>query len=187
MSPERSIGSPQNSASTIEGPYEAAKNKRLRQGSATSSSEKPGLDLLTLSDPDRDDKVCEAMHHIRSLIWVFAGDLLHTLDPRQTSQALNVWLSDVNFGPTFRYVGMLAMGGPLGEKGWDIMLADRQCLQALVLGVLGRALKEHVFGALWFGGSEKEIKQLEALEIKGAEMDGMSSSPQCLSSSSAAD
>lgn len=172
MSPERSI----RSASTIEGPWDSAEhsNKKLRQQSPTGISDQPGLDLVNMSDAERDNRVCDAFHHVRELIWRFAGDLLHDIDPEQTNKTINVWLQDVNFAPTFRYVGMLALGGPSGRLGWDKMMADGQCLQALILGVVGRALKEHVFGELWFGGSKTEIDHLDALQVKGEEMDGTS-------------
>ena len=42
-----------------------------------------------------------------------------------------------------------------------------------MLGVLGRALKEHVFGAQWFGGSTKEIKELDSLKMADRQSDGM--------------
>lgn len=176
MSPERSM----RSASTTEGPEDRLERifttNRHQQESASSSSRKPGPDLVSLSESDRDDMVCKLMHNLRDLIWAFAGEVLRDLHPKLAARAINIWLCDVDFAPAFRYIGMLALGGPRGRADWDELMADKQCLQALILGVVGRALKEHVFGALWFGGSEKEIGQLETLEAKGAEMDGTLSS-----------
>ncbi|CAK3747409.1 Hypothetical predicted protein [Lecanosticta acicola] len=63
-----------------------------------------------------------------------------------------------------RYVGCLAMGGPNGNKDWEELLTHGDTRQALVVGIIGRALKEHVFGDLWFGGSPEQKEEIAARE-----------------------
>jgi hypothetical protein len=36
----------------------------------------------------------------------------------------------------------------------------------LIVGIIGTALKEHVFSELWFGGTDDEIRALEELQEK---------------------
>ncbi|KAF7186014.1 hypothetical protein HII31_12643, partial [Pseudocercospora fuligena] len=63
-----------------------------------------------------------------------------------------------------RYTGCLAIGGSKGEAGWEELLSDQACRKALVVGVVGRALKEHVLGSLRFGATVDQLKQLEDME-----------------------
>ncbi|KXT15697.1 hypothetical protein AC579_116 [Pseudocercospora musae] len=63
-----------------------------------------------------------------------------------------------------RYIGCLAIGGSKGEAGWQELVSDQACRKALVVGIVGRALKEHVFGSLWFGATADQLKQLEDME-----------------------
>ena len=72
-----------------------------------------------------------------------------------------------------RYVGCIAQGGIKGEEDWKDLLTDQKCRQALVLGVLGRALKEHVFNHLCFGGSEQLLDELSQQEKAKFHSDGM--------------
>ncbi|EME82946.1 uncharacterized protein MYCFIDRAFT_90185 [Pseudocercospora fijiensis CIRAD86] len=70
-----------------------------------------------------------------------------------------------------RYIGCLAIGGPKGEDGWAELLADQGCRKALVVGIIGRALKEHVFGSLWFGATAEQLTRLEDMERSRVMMD----------------
>lgn len=72
-----------------------------------------------------------------------------------------------------RYIGCIAQGGGNGEGDWTILLTDQKCRQALVLGVIGRALKEHVFNHLYFGGSEQLLDELSQQEKAKMKADGM--------------
>ena len=63
-----------------------------------------------------------------------------------------------------RYLGCLAIAGNEGEQSWVKLLCDKTTREALVVGVLGRALKEHVFAHLWFGGRSGQVAAMEALE-----------------------
>ncbi|KXT05222.1 hypothetical protein AC578_8417 [Pseudocercospora eumusae] len=75
-----------------------------------------------------------------------------------------------------RYIGCLAIGGAKGEAGWEELVSDQACRKALVVGIVGRALKEHVFGSLWFGATADQLKQLEDMEVSPqmVEKDGFS-------------
>jgi hypothetical protein len=41
------------------------------------------------------------------------------------------------------------------------LLVNAESRASLMVGIIGTALKEHVFSALWFGGTEKQIEELE--------------------------
>jgi hypothetical protein len=71
-----------------------------------------------------------------------------------------------------RYIGCVAMGGPTGEDGWATLLCDTTCRQALVLGIIGRALKENVFSELYFGCGERLNDTLKEQERKLTDQDG---------------
>ena len=72
-----------------------------------------------------------------------------------------------------RYIGCLAQGGKENVAGWRKLLADTTCRRALVIGILGRALKEHVFDELYFGATAELREKLELLEQKQIHHDGM--------------
>lgn len=63
-----------------------------------------------------------------------------------------------------RYLGCLAIAGDQGEQSWVELLTEGSTREALAVGVLGRALKEHVFGELWFGGRKAQVDMMEKLE-----------------------
>ncbi|KAF2770242.1 hypothetical protein EJ03DRAFT_335668 [Teratosphaeria nubilosa] len=65
---------------------------------------------------------------------------------------------------TIRYIGSLALAGPKGMESWMQLLRGPDTRQALVMGIIGRALKEHVFSDLWFGGLEAEKKELDKID-----------------------
>lgn len=63
-----------------------------------------------------------------------------------------------------RYLGCLAIAGDEGEQSWVKLLTEGPTREALVIGVLGRALKEHVFADLWFGGKLAQKTKIDKLE-----------------------
>ncbi|KAM3425513.1 hypothetical protein BST61_g7460 [Cercospora zeina] len=71
-----------------------------------------------------------------------------------------------------RYIGSIAMGGRDGKKGWEELLTDAEGREAIVMGVVARALKEHVFGAYLFGADEELRKDLESIDTSGQTHDG---------------
>ena len=71
-----------------------------------------------------------------------------------------------------RYIGCLAMAGPEGKDSWNKLLVDIACRQALVFGIVGRALKEHVFSELYFGADEQLSKELREQEERFVNQNG---------------
>ena len=49
-----------------------------------------------------------------------------------------------------------------------------ECRVALMVGIIGMVLKEHVFSELWFGGTDEQIGALEALQERQKDGDGES-------------
>lgn len=74
---------------------------------------------------------------------------------------------------TIRYAGCLATGGSKGREGWEDVFKDADCRAALLYGVIARALKEEVFGALMFGATEDQAKALSDTERQQVNRDGM--------------
>lgn len=81
---------------------------------------------------------------------------------------------DVDNAQLIRFIGCLAQGGPNGEADWEDLLADSESTAALVVGIIGTALREHVFSALYFGGTEEQIEELRIMEQNQIDKDGIS-------------
>lgn len=62
------------------------------------------------------------------------------------------------------YIGCIAMGGPNGREGWRELIHDIDLRVALVHGIIGRALQEHVLASLCFGASQALMTKLEDME-----------------------
>ncbi|CAK1357364.1 hypothetical protein CB0940_07891 [Cercospora beticola] len=71
-----------------------------------------------------------------------------------------------------RYIGSIAMGGRKGEEGWKELLTDAEARKAIVMGVVARALKEHVFGDYLFGADDELREKLESIDTSGTTHDG---------------
>ena len=117
-----------------------------------------------------DESVCEHMQKLRSMI-ISITDLFEPVAKQGTPEFLEALLTPHN-ERLVRYLGCIAMGGPKGENGWHELFQDSECMKGLVFGVVGRALKEHVFDALWFGASEAQEKQLLEWEIEHLQDEG---------------
>jgi len=126
------------------------------------------------ADADEKDRyVCSQLNELRKTIAMLARALP---DIPQDRHDLLEKLGVTN-EHTIRYMGNLAMAGNEGVQSWVNLFQDYKCRQALVFGVVGRALKEWVFSDLWFGGSEPEIDALVTLEQRCKEQDGTKTSP----------
>lgn len=68
------------------------------------------------------------------------------------------------------YLGCLAIAGKHGVRSWKKLLTEQETRSSLVVGMIGRALKEHVFTDLWFGASPEEKGTLHQLEMERADM-----------------
>lgn len=64
------------------------------------------------------------------------------------------------------------IGNPCPTKGWDELLLRPDYRRAMICGIINRALKEHVFNSLLFGGTEKQLHDLKVMEENSAEKDG---------------
>lgn len=132
--------------------------------------------LLEITDEEaRDQEVCRRVHDLRERIVQFALAFTYETPKRQVRPKglASRLCMDVENAQLIRYVGCLAYGGPNGVQDWDNLLANSETLAALVIGIISTALKEHVFSALWFGGTVEQIEELEYLEDRQRESDGM--------------
>jgi hypothetical protein len=115
----------------------------------------------------RDHEVCMRVHVLRACIVDFAQSLVyHNNGTFRKERCLEDRCGDVRNAQLVRYIGCLAQGGPKREESWRELLADPECRVALMVGIIGTALKEHVFSELWFGGTDDGIRALEQLQEK---------------------
>lgn len=137
-----------------------------------------------------DDAVCAALNEVRAQVLELAAAFLAPVVAKHGQQRAGAGLLEAllaaDAGETARYVGLLAMGGPEGQSGWEVLLGDADGRRAVVAGVVGRALKEHVFGPLWFGASEAQERELDDLQRAGFQAWGEGESSSFSSSSSVA-
>lgn len=135
--------------------------------------------LLEITDEEtRDREVCRRVHDIRALILKFAREFAN--GPLQSHIRAQGLTSRLCRNPEnthlIRYIGCLAHGGPNGVEDWDNLLAGSETMAALIIGIISTALKEHIFSALWLGGTTEQIEELEMLEHRQRVNDGMSCS-----------
>ena len=62
-------------------------------------------------------------------------------------------------------------------------MSHPECRVALIVGIVGTALKEHVFSELWFGGTDEEVRALEELQEKQKHGEGESGRSEIFRSS----
>lgn len=141
-----------------------------------SSTSMEHLDLKDIDDEtQRDDEVCRRVHELRAYVLDTAQSLVYHNDGTFRKQhCLEDLCGDVRHAQLVRYIGCLAQGGPKREESWRELLTNPECRVALVVGIIGTALKEHVFSELWFGGTDEEIGALEALQEKQKHGEGES-------------
>ena len=102
-----------------------------------------------LMPESQDLTVCQTMDTLKQMIQQYAEDFA---DLPAASDPLSHLLQPQH-AETISYVGCLALGGPDGTDSWKELLQSSGTRKALIIGVIARALKEHVFGALWFGAT----------------------------------
>ena len=146
--------------------YEADAEDDALQPVAISDANMDSSPTVYLADND----VCDKVNTIRRLAIEFAETCPH-FKPSQNADMLDHLLRGEN-EKLVRHIGCLAMSGPRGKEGWKELLADRSCRRALVFGLVGRVLKEHVFSQLYFGGSKHLIDKLKKQEEELAHLDG---------------
>ncbi|KAM0720156.1 hypothetical protein Q7P37_004292 [Cladosporium fusiforme] len=136
-----------------------------------------GLPLIDFQEEEeRDLEVCRRVHGLRALVVEFAEKFASGFKKRQIRpDGLTRHLCrNAGNAQLIRYIGCLAYGGPNGVRDWDNLLAGPETVEALVIGIISTALKEHVFSALWLGGTIEQIEMLEKLEDAQKEGDGYS-------------
>lgn len=130
------------------------------------ATECPQLKDIT-DETQRDDEVCRRVHKLRARVVDFATEFVYDNNTTLRKEGcLEGLCGDIRNAQLVRYIGCLAQGGPDREESWRELLIHPECRIALVVGILGTALKEHVFSALWFSGTDEQIEELEALQEK---------------------
>lgn len=123
--------------------------------------EGPGS-FQALSDTQKDYRVCQGMKFLIDEIQTYAESRAgHDI---KGHNFMNGLLANENNKELIRYIGCIAIGGKKGEKGWNSLLTKNESRTALVIGIIGRLLEEHVFSALYFGGSEELVERLSKME-----------------------
>jgi hypothetical protein len=126
-------------------------------------------------ETERDNEVCGRVHKLRARVVDYArgfvGNASATL---RKDRCLDDLCGDVQNAQLVRYIGCLAQGGPNLAESWQDLLADSETRVALVIGIIGTALKEHVFSDLWFAGTDEQIEEVERLQERQKHGDGES-------------
>lgn len=131
------------------------------------SARAPPVVNFTGSNKDH-EHVCMEMDGVRGQVKAFAESFPANRKSLDALQSLLKW----EHKQLVRYIGCLAMGGKEGVEGWRTLLSDKTCRHALVSGIIGRCLKEHVFDELCFGADPKLKDILSKKEQEQAGNDG---------------
>lgn len=114
-------------------------------------------------DNDKDTILCQGIFSLIEDIQVFAKMFVRENIIMAPAEFMDGLLKKEN-EQLIRYIGCLAIGGKEGKKAWEELLTSPDKREALLFGIIGRALKEHVFSDLWFGGSPEEWRDLSEKE-----------------------
>jgi hypothetical protein len=120
----------------------------------------------------RDVEVCRRVHKLRAQVQDFAMVYATMVTKSLPRPSVELLCRNVSNAKLVRYIGYLAQGGANGLHSWRELLTDKECMTALIVGIVGMALKEHVFSALWFGGNSAQINELEDLQEDQVDDDG---------------
>jgi len=116
------------------------------------------------------DIVCQRLNDLKAKVFAFADSFPPA---REDIDPLDALLVPGN-QHLVRYIGYLALGGNSGEQSWRETLSNLTCRHALVSGVIGRALKEHVFDELCYGAAPEFVESLSKQEEEFVQQDGAS-------------
>lgn len=122
----------------------------------------------------KDVRLCEMMNELTTKIVRF-GKMFNKKHFRATPAEFLDGLLRKENEQLIRYIGCLAMGGKNGRAGWEELVNMPATREALVCGIMGRALKEHIFSDLYFGASEQLKLDLIDKEKTMRDDDGESS------------
>jgi hypothetical protein len=128
--------------------------------------------LRQLSGAHQDLEFCRRVHKLRAQIIDFAQAYVVEIKRNKPQPSVQFLCSNIENAKLVRYIGFLAQGGANKLDSWQELLTDKESLTALVVGIVGHALKEHVFSALWFGGHPEDIDILEKLQEEEKDEDG---------------
>ena len=128
--------------------------------------------LRQLSGAHQDLEVCRRVHKLRAQIIDFAQAYVVEIKRNKPQPLVQSLCSNFENAKLVRYIGFLAQGGANKLDSWQELLTNKESLTALVVGIVGHALKEHVFSSLWFGGHPEDIDILEKLQEEEKDEDG---------------
>ena len=129
----------------------------------------------TLSSPGKgtvDEQVCDKIDRLRKSI-----AQLVTYFPSRSKKARSDVLSQLLVPENkqlIRYIGSIALSGDNGAESWQELLTGENSRQAVIWGIIGRALKENVFDELYFGAWPELERKLASMEREQVQQDGKS-------------
>lgn len=132
-----------------------------------------GIDPNDSDGALKDVKICKEMNELVIKIQKFAK-MFNKKHLGATPTAFLDGLLQKENEQLIRYIGCLAMGGKKGREGWEELVSTPEMREALVVGIMGRALKEHIFSDLYFGASDELKQDLIDLERRMRDEDGES-------------
>lgn len=126
-----------------------------------------------LNEAQKDHRVCKGMNFLVAEIVDYAKKYSGEIRKNGQSSFVKRLLSEEN-KELIRYIGRIAQGGRDGIAGWTTLLTGATSRQALVVGIIGRALEEHVFSALYFGADRALADRLDKMEKAQVDDEGKS-------------
>ncbi|QIW97913.1 hypothetical protein AMS68_003431 [Peltaster fructicola] len=130
----------------------------------------PPVDITPELAQYSEEAICQQLHSLRARIVSFSG--LFVLPVVHRTRPLDALLSSAANRVTVAFASALLLGGPDGKESWERFFDDTPSVQALVVGLVTRALKQLVFDVLHFGATETEQKRLDAFENESAKLHG---------------
>ncbi|KAF2170184.1 hypothetical protein M409DRAFT_19787 [Zasmidium cellare ATCC 36951] len=125
-----------------------------------------------VNDNGKDKAVCGRLYELIADIRTFANKFTTSKEVTTPPAGFLDSLLKKENEQLIRYIGCLSQGGKNGRKDWEDLVTAQPTREALVVGILGRALKEHVFSDLWFGSDPDQKEDLSLREKKTAGDDG---------------
>ena len=119
-----------------------------------------------------DDQMTAGLNELQSRIERFASEF-HGYDTAATKDCATLKKLAFQVNPEFvNIVENIAVGGSRGLLGWDEIFRIKELRVALVRGVIGLVLKEHVFNTSLFGATSEQEHGLNMVEKQGRDHDG---------------
>lgn len=170
-------------SAAVTGPRSSKKQATTKRSQASNAKrtpreapKQPLVGLATEFDFDADpattvngghNDVCNLLNKLKERIKDFTAEF-----PKYTKPDALSSLLQFDNQHLIRYIGLLALGGKGGREAWKDLLSDSECRSALIVGIIGRALKEKVFDELCFGCDDKLGEILRKQEQDLVQKDG---------------